>query len=176
MTSTRCCHCRPCESPSASPAGMDWIKPDAVGGVSILARWSDVHPADDVAAALDHQVIGEVAEPGRQIDAQGRPLVGGALAVAMHIEHAAVERDHAVVEGGLAEAGAGGDGIDGMAADRERGDYVVEIAVTPTPEVEVVDGRGGGEACGSRREPRLRPGRRRLPTVRWVCASTMRTV
>ena len=100
-----------------------------------------MHPADDVAAALDHEVIGEIAEPRRQIDAEGRPLVGGALPVAMHIEGATVEGEHAVVERGFAEAGTGGDEVDGMAADGERGYDVVEVSVAPTPEVEAFDGR-----------------------------------
>ena len=85
---------------------------DAVAGFDVLLRRRDVHPAHQVGVALDHQAVAEVAEPRRHVDADGGPLVGGALGVAVHLDDAVVELDHAVGELRLAEAGAGGDGVD----------------------------------------------------------------
>src|SRR6185437_9547547 len=46
------------------------------------------------------------------------------------------------------EAGAGSDRVDSMAADGECGSDVIEIAIAPTPEMEIVDGSRGGKGAG----------------------------
>ena len=84
---------------------------DAVSGFHVLLAGSDVHPADEVGVIGDHEAVGEVGNPGWDIGAECGPLVGGARGIAVDLENAAVEIDHAIAEGGLAESGAGGDGV-----------------------------------------------------------------
>ncbi len=66
-----------------------------------------------------------------------RPLVGRALRITFHLNGAIIELHHAVSELQLAEASAGRDGIDGLAIDLECRGHIVEIAVTPAPEVQI---------------------------------------
>ena len=118
---------------------------DAVGGFDVLLGRGDVHPADQIAAALHHQRVGKVADPGRDGGADGGPFIGGALGIAMDHDGAAVEVDLAIAEAGLAEAGPGVDAVDHLALVHQAGRDGVEIAIAPAPIMEAGDRCGGGE-------------------------------
>src|SRR5690349_24420656 len=47
----------------------------AVAAFNVLLPWSDVHPADEVAIAFDHEAIAVIAEPGGNGKANRRPFV-----------------------------------------------------------------------------------------------------
>ena len=118
-----------------------------VARLDVLFPGGDVHPTHEVAATLHHLEVAVVAEPGGYAHAYAGPLVAGALGIAVNHEHAVVEAEEAVGKLGLAESSAGGDLIDALAADDEAGLHGIEIAVTPTPEVEAAE-RLGGTECG----------------------------
>ena len=80
-----------------------------VARLDILLPRSDVHPTHKVGSRLHHQTVGVVAEPGRDAHPYPRPLVRGALGIAVYHQHAVVEPYLAFAEAGLAETRAGDD-------------------------------------------------------------------
>ena len=103
----------------------------------VLLHRRDVHPAEEVAVALQNQAVRVVAHPCRNGDAYGRPLVGGALGKALQLNDAVVKVHHAILERRLSEARSRSSVVDGFAVDDQRGLHIVEIAVAPRPEVQV---------------------------------------
>ena len=89
-------------------------------------------------------------------------FIGGALAVAMHIQDPSIERDHAAIERGLAETRARGHRIDDMASNRECGNNMVEIPVSPAPEMKARNRPGGNKGMSfSGSKDGIRSGHRR---------------
>ena len=74
-----------------------------------------MHPAEEVAVALQNQAVRVVAHPCRNGDAYGRPLVGGALGKALQLNDAVVKVHHAILELRLTESRAGSGFIDDAA-------------------------------------------------------------
>ena len=74
-----------------------------VARLYILLPWSDVHPAYQIASRLYHQVVGVVAKPRRNGESHSRPLVAGALGIAMHHQTAIVKPYLSFAKTGLAE-------------------------------------------------------------------------
>ena len=68
-----------------------------------------MHPAHEVTPALHHEVVAVVAEPGRDRDTHARPLVRGALGIAVYHHYSVVQVELPVLELRFAEASAGGD-------------------------------------------------------------------
>ena len=66
-----------------------------------------MHPANQVAARFYHQSVTVVAQPGRNAHTHARPLVGGALRIAVHHDGTVVEIELAFAKLGLAETGLG---------------------------------------------------------------------
>ena len=75
-----------------------------VARLDVLLPRADVHPADEIASRLHHQTVAVVAHPCRDGESHAWPLVGGALGIAMHHQHAVVEVEHAILELRLAES------------------------------------------------------------------------
>src|SRR5690348_15123197 len=98
-----------------------------------------MHPADKVAAAIDDHPIRKVAHPWWDIDAEGRPLVRCPLRVAVDHYRPVIEAEHSIRKFGLAKSGPCFNGVDGFAVDFQCRVDVVEIAVTPAPEIEASD-------------------------------------
>ena len=92
---------------------------DAVARLDVLLPRCDVHPAHHVGPALHHQTVGVVAEPGRHADAHPRPLVRRTLGIAVYHHHAVVKPYLTVLESRLAEAGTGGNFVDGRTVGHE---------------------------------------------------------
>ena len=118
-------------------------KSHAVARFHILLPGGDMHPANQIAARLYHQSVAVVAEPGRHAQSHARPLVAGALGIAVHHHHAVVEVEHAILERCLAKAGTCDDGVvegdetavvDHFPQPRLNG---IEIAVAPAPEMQI---------------------------------------
>ena len=78
-------------------------KTNAVAWLHILTPWSYVHPAHNITSTLYLQVVRIVAQPCRHAHAHTRPLVAGALCIAMHHHHAVVKVNHTILKLCLAE-------------------------------------------------------------------------
>ena len=91
--------------------GLD--ESQAVERLNVLFHRGDVHPAEEVTVALQHQAVRVVAHPRRNRDSYGRPLVGRALSKALQLQRAVVQAELAVLELRLAETGAGGGNVNG---------------------------------------------------------------
>ena len=98
--------------------GLD--ETDTVARLDVLLPRRHVHPTYKIAARLHHQGIAIVAEPGRHRDAHTRPLVAGALGIAVHHEYTVVEPYLALTEACLAEARPCNDRVDGRTVDHKR--------------------------------------------------------
>nr|GEU28280.1 hypothetical protein [Tanacetum cinerariifolium] len=118
-------------------------QPDAVQRFRVLAPRRDMHPADQVGIALQRQRVAVVAQPRGHRQADGRPLVRRALGISFQLQHAVVQAHHAVRKTGLAKTGARDHAVDLLAVHLERGGHVVQVAVTPAPEPQVVHCRAG---------------------------------
>ena len=81
----------------------------SVAALDVLLPRAYVHPANQVAARFHHQLVAVVAQPGRNAHAHARPLVGGALRIAVHHDGTIVEIELAFAKLGLAETGLGDD-------------------------------------------------------------------
>ena len=110
-----------------------------VAALDILFPRADVHPANQVTARFYHQFVTVVAQPGRNAHTHARPLVGGALRIAVHHDGTVVEIELAFTELGLAETGLGHHIINLASVIRlQEGLHGVEISISPAPEVGVV--------------------------------------
>ena len=131
--------------------GLD--KSHAVARLHILLARGDMHPSDEVPSRLDHEIVGVVRHPSRNVDSHCRPFVGGALGIAMHHDDAVVEPYFPFCEFRLTESSPGADFILNtlFTFDSESGFHSVEVAVAPRPEVHVVEFlaclKGDGVAC-----------------------------
>ena len=83
--------------------GLD--QADTVTTLNVLLPRGDVHPAHDVTTRLHHQVVGIVAEPGWHGESCPRPLIRGALGIAVYHQTTVVEPYLALAETRLAETG-----------------------------------------------------------------------
>ena len=110
-----------------------------VAALDVLFPRADVHPANQVTARFYHQFVAVVAQPGRNAHAHARPLVGGALRIAVHHDGTVVEIELAFTKLGFAETGFG-HYIVYLAAVvcLQEGLHGVEITISPAPEVGVV--------------------------------------
>lgn len=89
----------------------------AIERLDVLFPWGDVHPADEGGVTGEDEAVREIGEPGWDGAAEGGPFVCCALGIAFEVEGAVVELKRAVGELGLAEAGAGLDGVDGVVVE-----------------------------------------------------------
>ena len=103
----------------------------AVARLDVLLPRGDVHPAYQIAAGLNHQVVAVVAEPCRHADAHAWPFVGRALGIAMHHQYAVVEPDLTFGESCLAESRACGYAVNGGTVDHKVCLYRIQIPITP---------------------------------------------
>ena len=119
----------------------------SVARFHILFPGRYVHPAHQVGSRFHHQGIAVVAQPCGYGETHARPLVGGALGIAMHHDDTVVEPDFSLAKTGLPESRPGDDCIALCAVGiLEHRLHLVEIAVAPRPEVQSTDG-----ACGLQR-------------------------
>ena len=121
---------------------------DAVARLDVLTPRHRVHPTNQVSAALDHEVVAVVAQPGRHIGAHAGPLVRRALRIAVNHHHAVVQSQQSVgAELRLSEARHGGHTVDDGAVGHERRRDVVEVGLAPCPELQG-QALAGGEHLG----------------------------
>ena len=119
----------------------------AVARLHILFPRCDMHPAHEVATRLDNETVAIVTHPCRHADAHGRPLVAGALRVAVHHDNAVVEPYFALAKTSFTEACADDDLIR-LRVKRQRvvgsrslcqeSLHGVEISIPPRPEMQSV--------------------------------------
>ena len=83
----------------------------------VLSGGGDVHPAYEVTSRLHQKVVAVVGKPSGYVDAHRRPLVRGALRIAMYHDDAVVEPHLALAKLRLAEASASGHLVNGGAVD-----------------------------------------------------------
>ena len=114
-----------------------------------------MHPAHQVAAALHHECVAVVAQPGGHRESRAGPLVRGALCIAVNHQAAVVQVEPAFAELGLAESRAGCDDVATYLTFLEAGLDGVEVAVAPRPEVQsahLLAGLGCGGGAGLERQ------------------------
>ncbi len=70
-----------------------------------------MHPAHEVAVALDNHSVAIIAHPRRDSRTESGPFVCRPLGVAVDLHRPVIELEHAVCKLGLAESGAGFDRI-----------------------------------------------------------------
>ena len=128
-----------------------------VAGLDVLFGRRDMHPPHHIATRLDEQTVGVVAQPGWHRGSYARPLIGGALGIAVHHDHAVVEIDHAALELCLSESGRRDHAVLFLSVSRgEACLHIVEIAVAPRPEVQSrLPVLGAERCCGVSRDERL---------------------
>ena len=129
----------------------------AVTRLDILLPRGDMHPAYKVAARLDHESVGIITEPRRHGEPDGRPLVGGALGITVYLYQAVVEPYLALAKTCLSEPRACRHLVDAAPlVVHKLGVHIIEITVTPAPEIQTADTLGGfQDAClaGGEGEP-----------------------
>ena len=127
----------------------------AVAALDVLLPGGDVHPAEEVGIALYGQSVAVIAHPGRHAQADTRPLVASALGIAFELQHAVVDPHLAFAEACLAETCAGHHFVHHVAIYNEACFYLIQITVSPTPEVQVAEwgfgAQGGCLALGNHR-------------------------
>ena len=112
-----------------------------VTALDILLPRCDMHPTDEVATRLYHEVVAVVAEPCRNTHAHARPLVARTLGIAMNHQHPVVEPYLTLSITGLTETRARKDDIaHGVIPDFTQACLNgIEIAVAPTPEMDIME-------------------------------------
>jgi hypothetical protein len=96
-----------------------------------------VHPTHHIGIAFHHQTVAIIAEPCWNRHAHARPLVAGALCIAFGLNDTIVESKHPVFKFSFAKSGAGFDHIHYFSIHFYDGRDGVQIAISPTPEMQV---------------------------------------
>ena len=117
--------------------------PSRVARFNVLFPRRDMHPAHQIAVRLHHQAVREVAQPRRNAQSDARPLVAGALCVAVHHQATVVDPHLSFGEARLAEARTDDNlvrmGFDwfrvSLSRSQERRDGI-EITIAPRPKVQ----------------------------------------
>ena len=106
--------------------------------LDILFPRSDMHPAHKVRIALYHQMIAIIAQPGRHAHPDSRPFIARPLCKALHLNNAIIQPDHSFTETRFTESGTGSDLVYFPAIYPQTCLYRIQIAISPTPEMQVV--------------------------------------
>ena len=127
-----------------------------------------MHPANQVAVPFDDHPVAEITHPWRHRQTYRWPFIRRALRIAFELNRIIVELDEAMTELSLAKTGARSDDIDNLTIGLKNCVNVVKIAVTPAPEIEVVNSRAGEQSLRFARSNSLRSAIDRLdcPSVR----------
>ena len=122
----------------------------SVARFHVLFPRCHVHPSHHVSAAFHLQVVRVVAEPCRYRHAHAGPFVACALCVSVYHHHSVVEVEHAVAEFGLSESCCCHHFVVLVALFvGEVCCYVIQVAVSPAPEVQSVCSCFGFQYCGA---------------------------